>query len=286
MKATLVFGFLGAGKTTLLRRILAAPPAGGPLAVVVNEFGDVGIDGAILEGAAVETIELASGCVCCNLRGALIDALQEIDERLAPERVIVEASGVAVAADLIAAIVAAQVSLAPTVCVVDAARFAPMRAALGPFYADQVACADVVLVNKIDLAGTADLAAALAAVRALAPAASVIACERAEIDTAALFTGANHRQKTGAAAPAPHVESLVLAMPRATTAEALRAAFSALPGEVWRVKGFVRVAGATALVQYAGGEPEIVPAQGDPEPRLVFIGPALDVTALAALFEA
>ena len=285
MKATLVLGFLGAGKTTLLRRILAAPPPGGPLVVVVNDFGDIGIDGTILAGAAVETIELASGCVCCSLRGALIDALQEIDERLAPERVIVEASGVAVAADLIAAVAAAEVSLAAAICVVDAARFARLRAALGPFYADQIAAADVVLVNKIDLAATADLAETLAAVRALAPAASVIACERADIDTAALFTGASHRRETSAA-PAPHVESLVLAMARETTAEALRAAFRALPGEVWRVKGFVRVAGATALVQYAGGEPEIVPAPGDPEPRLVFIGPALDAAALAALFEA
>ena len=76
MQVNMIFGFLGSGKTTLLRHLLGARAGDQKLAVIVNEFGSVGIDGAILEGEAVDMIQLTSGCLCCTLKGPLLRSMQ------------------------------------------------------------------------------------------------------------------------------------------------------------------------------------------------------------------
>ena len=77
LPVTVITGFLGAGKTTLIRHLMQNPQ-GKRLAVVVNEFGDVGIDGEILEGADIDMVELNSGCLCCTLKGPLLNAIEEL----------------------------------------------------------------------------------------------------------------------------------------------------------------------------------------------------------------
>ena len=100
MQVHLIFGFLGSGKTTLLRHLLREPSPAGPTAVIVNEFGSVGIDGTLLRGEHVDVLEYASGCFCCSLKGALLDGLRELREGRRIARVFVEASGVAQAEEL------------------------------------------------------------------------------------------------------------------------------------------------------------------------------------------
>ncbi|MEE8265334.1 MAG: GTP-binding protein, partial [Acidiferrobacterales bacterium] len=95
MKINLLFGFLGSGKTTLVRRILAERVQQQSLAVIVNELGDVGIDGAIIEGHDIDVVELTSGCVCCTLKGSLLNAIEELKEVANVQRIVVEATGVA-----------------------------------------------------------------------------------------------------------------------------------------------------------------------------------------------
>lgn len=95
MRVNLICGFLGSGKTTLVRRILAERAGRERLAVIVNEFGQVGIDGAILQGQAVDMIELTAGCLCCTLRGSLVGAVEELRDRMGSERIVVESTGVA-----------------------------------------------------------------------------------------------------------------------------------------------------------------------------------------------
>ena len=162
MQINLLFGFLGSGKTTLAKHLLAERGRDVKTAVIVNEFGEVGVDGDILRGNNVDVVELNSGCLCCTLRGSLMMAVEELREKAGVERVIVEATGVAQPSELVESLadssLAGQFDVGPLVTVVDAAKFPKLLSMLGDFYLDQVESADLVIVNKIDLvsAGRAD----------------------------------------------------------------------------------------------------------------------------------
>ena len=95
MRVNLLFGFLGSGKTTLAKHLLANRSRDLKTAVIVNEFGEVGVDGDILRGDNVDVVELNSGCLCCTLRGSLMMAVEELRDKAKVERVIVEATGIA-----------------------------------------------------------------------------------------------------------------------------------------------------------------------------------------------
>jgi G3E family GTPase len=96
---TLITGSLGSGKTTLLKRIIQA--SGGKLAVLINEFGEIGIDGRIIRGENTRVIELAGGCVCCELAGEFVAAVGELLEKYQPDMIVLEATGVAEADALV-----------------------------------------------------------------------------------------------------------------------------------------------------------------------------------------
>jgi G3E family GTPase len=194
---TLLSGFLGSGKTTLLNRILAGA-TGERVAVVVNEFGDLGIDGSLVVGADEEVVELTSGCVCCTVRADLVHTLQGLLARRSRrllgggfDRVVVEASGLASPGPVLQTLrldaeLAASFVESGVVTLVHAARIVRQLAA-HPEAAEQVAYADVLLLNHIDEAVDAELAAAEAAVRAVNGVADVLRCERADVDVAPLL---------------------------------------------------------------------------------------------------
>jgi G3E family GTPase len=280
MKVVFLFGFLGAGKTTLLRRILSAPAPEGGLAVIVNEFGDVGIDGTLLEDLAENLVELPSGCVCCTLQGPLVEALEDLHDY---EHVIVEASGVAQPGELVAALgkETSWLTLAPLVTVIDAARFERLVGGLGPFYGEQVAAADIVVVNKTDLATPEQLAATLAAIAKLNPEAAVIPADHGDIDGTPLFEGVSRR--VGGHGSHVHADALTLTCDSPIDTATLRQAFDSLPCPLWRAKGFAEIDGVPSLIQYVPEALEITPADA-PHRHLVLIGPDLDREALAAHF--
>lgn len=175
-----VTGFLGSGKTTLVNRILARRAARGEstkLGVIVNELGEVGIDGALLGGEAARQIELPGGCVCCVLGEELDTTLIElVDANPHLSAIVLETTGVAEPLPIAWALrrepVAARVRLAAVVTLVDAANFVasrPVSAAVD----SQVAYADVVLVTKSEIAKDQDIDGAIADVSKLAPRALV-----------------------------------------------------------------------------------------------------------------
>jgi G3E family GTPase len=175
----LVTGFLGAGKTTLVNRLLARRGARGEarkLGVIVNELGEIGIDGALLAGGARQ-VELPGGCVCCVLGDELDRTILDLVAS-APDldAIVLETTGVAeplgIAWALARDAVAARVRLAAVATVVDATRFRASRP-LSPAVDAQVAYADVLLVTKTELAGDVETRAAVAAARELAPRADV-----------------------------------------------------------------------------------------------------------------
>lgn len=197
---TIVTGFLGAGKTTVITHLIRN--AGGRrLAVVVNEFGTLGIDGDILQGCAIpdcpaeNIVELANGCICCTVADDFIPTVERLlalDPR--PDHILIETSGLALPKPLLKAFdwpaIRSRITVDGVVALADAeavaaGRFAPDLAALeaqraadpgidhetplSEVFGDQLACADIVLLTKIDLAGPEGVAAARAIIAAEAP---------------------------------------------------------------------------------------------------------------------
>jgi len=156
---TLLTGFLGAGKTTLLNRLLAAPH-GERIAVVENEFGAVGIDTDLLDSVAVAVVELANGCICCSVRGALHEALEALLARrdngeLAFDRLIIETTGLADPAPIVQSFFAEETlrerfQLDGVITLVDAAHF-DLQSGRERVMASQVAFADRLLISRTDL---------------------------------------------------------------------------------------------------------------------------------------
>ena len=193
LRMNLLFGFLGSGKTTLLRRILGERAGERKTAVIVNEFGDVGVDGEVIAGSNVNLVELTSGCLCCTLRGSLMSAVEELREKAAVEQIVVEATGVASPGDMLEDLndskIAHELDVGPLVTVVDAPKFTRLQQMLGEFYEDQVENADVLVLNKIDLATPGELEEAKAAVREINPDAVLLFAEQGDTDLALLLDG-------------------------------------------------------------------------------------------------
>src|SRR3974377_1697405 len=196
---TIVTGFLGAGKTTLIRHVLASA-AGRRLAVIVNEFGDVGIDGEILKGCGdaacpeENIVELANGCLCCTVADEFVPALDAILAREAVEHIVIETSGLALPKPLVQAFhwpaIKNRVTVDGVVVVVDGAALADGRVAadlealkrqraadtalthddpVEEVFDDQIACADLVILNKRYLLDAAVLDRARAAIASALP---------------------------------------------------------------------------------------------------------------------
>lgn len=183
---TVVTGFLGAGKTTLLNRLLRDPSIG-RFAVIVNEFGDIGIDGDLIETGEEELIELSSGCICCVVRGDLIRGLRNLlAERPDLDGIIIETTGLANPSPVIQTLVidqviGAQCRLDSVLCMVDAVHIQGQLAS-GNDAADQIAFSDHIVLNKVDDA-KADVAEIEDRIRTLNPFAHITRANRAAVPT-------------------------------------------------------------------------------------------------------
>src|SRR6516162_10248360 len=197
---TIVTGFLGAGKTTLIRHVLAYAN-GRRLAVIVNEFGDVGIDGEILKGCGDEAcpqeniVELANGCLCCTVADDFVPALDTIlARRPLVEHIVIETSGLALPKPLVQAFhwpaIKSRVTVDGVVAVVDGAALAEGRLAadLGALARQREAGADLVVLNKLVLLDPRSTEKAIAAiVRALPRAVKIVPVANGKVDPAALL---------------------------------------------------------------------------------------------------
>lgn len=209
---TVVTGFLGAGKTTLVNRVLAS--AGGKrLAVIVNEFGDIGLDGELIESETEDLVELSSGCICCVVRGDLIRTIRGlIQDRPELDGIVIETTGLANPSPVIQTmsvdqLIAARCRLDAVVCVVDALHVTDQ---LGHSVdaADQIALADLLVVTKStgDTTGTGPAGDIEGRLRALNPLAPVLCANGAGLSASDILDQHRHDPDRVAAslAPAPH----------------------------------------------------------------------------------
>lgn len=188
---TVLTGFLGAGKTTLLNRLLR-DAAGRRYAVIVNEYGELGIDGALVVGAEEEIHELNNGCVCCKLRGDLVRVASSLVRRPGGfDGILIETTGLADPAPVVQTfyfddLLRQHTRLDSVICVADA-RHLVGQLVDAPEAGAQLAQADLVLLNKADLADEAVLAEAEGAVRRLNPAAELQRSVHGDVPLAALL---------------------------------------------------------------------------------------------------
>jgi G3E family GTPase len=278
--ALVVSGFLGSGKTTLVRRVLRdAQERGLRLAIVSNEFGEVGIDRALLGGSDETFVELGGGCVCCRLSDELVTTLERLRERVSPDRVLIETSGVALPYDVglhfYREPLARWIGEDATAVVVNAEQLAAGRD-LDETFEDQVTSADLLILNKTDLVAPEELPRLEARLRALEPDAPIVRARYGDVSPDLLFPpGAAdllaRRAERAERARAPHSHEEFRAEIRdfepgllpAAIAESLRAE------RALRAKGFVETAEGLRLVQGVGPRIELVVPDAPPPRELV-----------------
>ena len=273
---TLVTGPLGSGKTTLLRQILATHPA--KIAIVMNEFGEIAIDTKVIEGKNVRIAELGGGCVCCSLLGEFEAAVNEIIEKVEPETIVVETTGLAEPEALVFNIQEAlpQCRLDGVVSVIDADMLVRFPE-LGHTTRLQIEGADILLLNKIDLIERAQIEPLETKLREINPTAAIIRTERCQIDPELLFgigrekkiTRLKHQHQL-------EFESFAFSSDKAFSRDCFECFADSLPASVIRAKGFVRFSDSTQLFNFVAGRWDLEPFEAG-RTELVFIGRKIDV---------
>jgi cobalamin biosynthesis protein CobW len=284
---TVVTGFLGSGKTTLIRHLISNAN-GKKLAVLVNEFGSEGVDGEILKSCAdancpaENIVELANGCICCTVADDFIPAMEQLLSRhVKPDHILIETSGLALPKPLLKAFdwpeIRSRITVDGVIALADAeavaaGRFAPDPAAvdaqraadqnldhetpLSEVFEDQIACADIVLLTKADLAGATGLEAAKAAISAEIPRrVPMLAIVDGVVDARVILGLEAAAEDDLASRPSHHdgedehehndFASVVIELPEIRDLDKLIASVQRLAREqnVLRAKGYIAVAG-------------------------------------------
>jgi G3E family GTPase len=284
MKVAIVYGFLGAGKTSLIRHLLDTSAVPGEVAVLVNDFGRVNVDAAALAHQHVQVVALASGCICCSLSGAFVPAVEEICSHYQPKWLIIEPTGVAAPYALEAQLDSPRLvrvaTLACVLTVVDAFHFLDYQPKLGEFFTDQIQQADVVVLNKCDLASAARLAETELAVRELNSNAAILTTQHGRIRWDAILSRGQSGAEAGKRSQVPDFSSVELHVPPLTRGE-LDTLFSNMRrqmyGHVYRAKGVLLIDRVPSHVSYADGRWTSEPSRAGLT-SLVIVGRLLDIS--------
>lgn len=296
---SILTGFLGSGKTTLLRYLLDHGLGGRRVAIVVNEIGEVGIDGALLGGlkAVEQMVEFSNGCVCCTIdeyRFAV--ALREIVEGIKPELVIIETTGLADPRPVIARLEMAEVGLDAVVTVVDAHNF-PSLFRRHDTLVDQVMAADFLVLNKVDLVDGPMRRRVERKLRRLNARALMVPSLYGQVESDLLFGTCvrTYRERLAAtrgdSAPSlspththgqNEMQAFVYRPGRALHREAFQRFLSRLPEAVYRAKGILNLdrGNGPTLFNFTCGRFDLHPLgptfAGQLPPQAVFIGRGID----------
>ena len=183
-KIDIISGFLGAGKTTLIKKLIKEAYAGEKIVLIENEFGEIGIDGGFMQDAGITVNEMNSGCICCSLVGDFSKALKQVCAQYAPERIVIEPSGVGKLSDVVKAVAAADLhdaALNATCTVVDASKCKMYIKNFGEFFLDQVETADCIVLSHADKTPAEKLAAAVALLQEKNPNATLVSAPLTEL---------------------------------------------------------------------------------------------------------
>jgi G3E family GTPase len=302
-KVFLIAGFLGSGKTTLLKRILSWQTDLAGTVVLVNEFGKVGIDGALLKNAGSDVFELTSGCICCTIKSELEDTLKTIWERFHPKRILLEATGVA-QPNAVVEIVENEalknwMEIEKVVTVLDI-RYWLNRENFGQFFMKQVQEANLILLNKMDTVAKSQVSQSLSQLHQTVPACQTIPTAYCKVDPETLWNASRHEvndrgigildfyqpaaehahpHQNGHAGECDRVSdedsgyiSFDFSTNKPMDEAALNRFLESLPWQVFRIKGPVQFPDRTVLLNFVAGQYNWDTWEGKPETRLVLVG--------------
>ena len=201
-KVDVFSGFLGAGKTTLIKKLIAEAYAGEKLVLIENEFGEIGVDGGFMKDAGIEVTEMNSGCICCSLTGDFRAALHEVCERYAPDRILIEPSGVGKLSDIVNAVEQAsdgELAINALCTVVDAGKCKMYMRNFGEFFNNQVESAGCVILSRTAGIKEEKLAECVALLRGKNPGAVIITTPWDELSGAQILDAMEKRDTLTAA---------------------------------------------------------------------------------------
>lgn len=299
-KVFIITGFLGAGKTTLLKRILESSADLSKTVVLVNEFGKVGIDSSLIKNTApANIVELTSGCICCSLKTDMIQSLQILRHQYAPERLVIEATGVADPLSIIEAlsdrILLPYFQLEKTITVVDS-DFWEAREAFGTVFKSQLNQADIILLNKIDTIDKQDIPVILKEIKEESAKGLVVPALHCNIDPDIIWSQPEQESPSMIKGPLfqaynPEIDfySSLNGEGIMTAKEAGFISFSfetaipldkelfmeflnTIPLELFRIKGLARFTDRTEMLNFVGGKSEWQKCPDTVSTCLAFVG--------------
>jgi G3E family GTPase len=259
LPAVVISGFLGAGKTTLLNRLLAHGLAGKKAGVIVNDFGKLNVDGRLVRKGEHPLLELSNGCVCCSLQTGLSTAVRTLAARGDLDLLVIEASGISVSSALLHALtspeLAERIRLSKVVAVVDARRYAQVLHAL-PVIRDQVARANLIVLNHCDEVDAVTIEASKGRLRQENPDAPIVVAEHGNVSFDTLLANVTSAERFEH--PLQHDgqwHSYEIELPDDFDPNQLLAMADRLPNAVERVKGFVACGTELHVLQKVGPFP-------------------------------
>ena len=167
-KIDIISGFLGAGKTTLIKKLVSEAYTGEKVVLIENEFGEIGIDGGFMKDAGIEVTEMNSGCICCSLVGDFSEALKKVLEEYAPDRIVIEPSGVGKLSDVVRAVLPLEsdsVRINSRTVVADATKCRIYMKNFGEFYDNQIENAGAIILSRTSTIAPEKLDTALSLIR-------------------------------------------------------------------------------------------------------------------------
>ncbi len=271
---TIITGYLGSGKTTLLRNILKSTDR--KLAIIMNEFGEINIDGKIIRGKNVNMVELQGGCVCCSLTGEFEQAVKEIIEKTNPDAIVVETTGVAepdaVVVDIQDNLPELRLDAVITVADADAIIKFPTIGHTGKM---QLEIADIILLNKIDLVNEGQLKEVEAKLKLINKTAVIFKAKKSEIGNEYLF-GINAKKNIKKHKVHEAKESyFYFETKKIIDREKFEDFIKNMPKNIYRAKGFIKSSEGDLLFNYVAGRFDFEAFKTD-STELVFIGENAD----------
>ena len=195
-KIDIFSGFLGAGKTTLIKKLIQEVYRGEKLVLIENEFGEIGVDGMFMQEAGIQVTEMNSGCICCSLVGDFGEAMKKVLEQFAPDRILVEPSGVGKLSDVIRAVQginSEEISLNSFTTVVDAKKCKMYMKNFGEFFNNQVEHANSIILSRTDGLSEEKVAQCIALLREHNATATIISTPWDQLDGKQILEAMEHR---------------------------------------------------------------------------------------------